>query len=322
MLVNMSSLFGADLTGVLQDTASPFDDSTNGFIYTTTVDHLGNLIVAGQYAEGALTIRYTSTGGRDGNFGANGVADLTALATTATIQKIINSPTGYFATGVSNTSYFTTIKLTDTGGLDPSFSSSGIVSEYNFLGAGYDMLLNGTALTIAGFTNMSSSNRPSVINYSSITGARNNTIGDNGLQNFQSSPGTMYGICPLNSAPANIYGTGQSLGKAFFDAFINQAGILQDSADPFRKTNNSTNNTITRLLIAPDNTILAVAIHSDFVTNWYLINYLPDGTRNPSFGTNGVGDVVYIAYGQDLVIDSDNNIFVTGSSRFCGQNLN
>lgn len=153
-----------------------------------------------------------------------------------------------------------------------------------------------------------------MINYSSITGARNDTIGDNGLQNFQSSPGTMYGICPLNSAPANIYGTGQSLGKAFFDAFINQAGILQDSADPFPKTNNSTTNTITRLLIAPDNTILAVAIHYDFVTNWYLINYLPNGTRNPSFGTNGVGDVVYIASCNDLAIDSDNNIFVTGSS--------
>ncbi len=222
----------ADQTGMLQDTAAPYNTSAVGLLTTTTIDQAGKLVVGGLYGSNATAARYliATNPARDTSFGgaATGAILLTSLATTSSLNKIINAASNtYLATGQAN-NQFTTLKLTSVGVLDTAAfnSPNGFVTESG-VGAsqGYDMLLNGAALAVAGVTN---TNSPSIINYNSATGARDTTVGVNGLQQFPLfGTGIIYGLNITTGT--NKYAAGQADSTAFVRALLNGTGLFQDN---------------------------------------------------------------------------------------------
>ncbi len=192
----------ANKTGVKQDTAAPFNTGAVSMVVTTTIDQAGKLIVGGYYGTNATFVRYTTTGSRDTTFNTTGALLVTSLASTSSINKVINAGTGYIATGQSNNN-MATVKLTSTGALDTTFNAVGFVVEMVSTGTsiGYDIILNGSTLAIAGFTSPAGTDSPTVMNYNATTGARNPAIGNNGYQQFpELKLAVLYAIQPVGTS--------------------------------------------------------------------------------------------------------------------------
>ncbi len=269
-------------TGVLQDTASPFNTSLAGLITTTTIDQSGKLLVGGNYDTGSQLTRYNVTGSpRDASFGSSGVV-FNSLVPTATINKVINKGDGYLIAGVSNTDQFTVAAYTSSGGANTSFNTTGTVTE-TLVGASaaYDMLLNGTALAVSGYVY---TNTPVIINYDGDTGARDSSLGNNGLQQFSYlGNGVMYGITTITGALCYGAGQGTSSNTAFVRLLVNGVGLLQDTAVPF---DTGLSGLIMTTTIDQNGKLLA---GGNYDTGSQLTRYNITGTpRDSSFGSSGV----------------------------------
>ncbi len=298
--------------GILQDIASPFNTGVNGLILTTTIDQAGRLLAGGYYSSNAQLTRYNPTGTvRDSAFSGDGVA-LGDLATTATINKVVNSGTGYLVAGVSNTSQFTTALYDSSGLLDTAYNPAGaipgVVSESTVgVSQAYDLLINGTALTVAGFT---STNQPSVINYEAATGARNNALGQNGWQQFgYIGTGALYGV--QFTTGLIKYGAGQGSNTAFVRSLGNPVGLLQDTAAPF---NTGANGLLYTTTITQAGNLL---VGGQYGTTWEVVSYTPAAARDGSFGTNGIAAApsgFNAGRVRAVALDSVGRIIATGAT--------
>jgi uncharacterized delta-60 repeat protein len=305
-----------DRTGVLQDTASPFNTGLAGLITTTTIDQTGRILAGGNYGTNSQLTCYTNTGTRASGFGTTGVA-FGDLATTATINKVINSGTGYLVAAVSNTNQFTTALYSSAGALNTAYNTTGIVRETGVgVSAAYDMLLNGTALAVSGYTN---TNSPSVINYNSSTGARDTSISTNGVQQFPVlGTGTIYALKTTTGTKRYGAGQGTNSNTAFVSLLVNRTGVLQDTASPF---NTNQPALIYSTTLTQTGNILAAAVYN---STWQVISYTSAAVRTPGFGTNGVAGAPGFsgsARPRAIVVDSVGRIIVAGTSMVLGTSV-
>jgi uncharacterized delta-60 repeat protein len=231
---------------------------------------------------------------------------------TATINKVINNGTGYLVAGVSNTDQFTVAAYTSSGEANTSFNTTGTVTEALVgASAAYDMLLNGTALAVSGYVY---TNTPVVINYNSQTGAHDPWFGPSGLQQFPSlGNGTIYGISTTTGTLRYGAGQGTSSNTAFVRLLINGTGVLQDTAIPF---NTGQPGLIYSTTITQSGNILAAVAYN---STWQVVNYLPNATRNTSFGTtaNGIAEepgFIGSARPRTIAVDSIGRIIAAGTS--------
>ncbi len=294
----------ASYPGVLQDTSVPFDAYGPSLIYSTTVDTNGNLYVAGQFDGVWKVVGYLPNGQRNPSFGNNGVAIdggensgvSRAWSITMDYQNrlLVVGQATYPGT---EELVLTITRYNSNGTVQQSHQEvsvpglqglAGIVynSFNDFIVSGYQ--LNGNAPTVA-FSLYYDSN---MVRY-----------------NFQAIPSYTAGT-QLDRAISTLVSLDTRL-------IVPSQGMLQDTALPFSPTDAGL---VYSTTVAHDGTLLAATFSQP---NTYIINYLTNATRNPSFGTgsSGVTTAVNSARWRAITTDSNGNIFVGGTALIMANNV-
>ncbi len=284
-------------TGILQDTAYPFDGGQNGLIYSVTVAQDSTILAAAQYNTDWYVIDYLATGTRNLSFGTSGVSDV--IATGRPRALVTDSNGAIFATGTSlvgSDEVFTVAKYSPTGALDTLITASTLG-----VGSGLGITINSDdTLVVVGYTT-TTTNCPTVINY-------DNNLNQTNVRQYPAvSPGYFFGY--QKSGPQEFV-AGAYEDAAILYSLVDGTGVLQDTAAPF---NTGQQAQIYAAIIDSNGKIVLCGEYNDIFT---VIRYTNTGQRDTTFGPNADGVAQYNtltpSVGYNLLQDEYGNYFVTG----------
>lgn len=303
--------FGIILTGVLQDTASPFNTGATGLLYSTTITQAGNLVVGGQYNNTWQVISYTPGGVRNGSFGSSGVAAAPASPspndfTGGRVRAIALDSTGrIIATGATvngaSPEYFTTVRYNAAGTSSDTIReaaygvSSGLGVEVN----------NDDSFMIPGFSTTGVTDvTPTIITYSSA-------FAQTYIAQYSAAsmiPGYFYAVKETNE---DAFATGSAEDTAILFSLIDGTGLLQDTATPFGLTQNGI---MYGGMYDNANRIVLCGTYNNIFS---VVRYSSVGERDPfTVGVDGVlqEPSLGVASGYAITQDSAGSYYVAAQS--------
>ena len=328
----VDSSFG--LGGIAQDSIMD-----SAFPQKVVVDtRTGNVIVSGyavsqssEHYEGFIA-RYTPSGRLDSTFGTNGIVsssvpDKFFMSYTSAIQNDGKIIVGGTTIDTARVASFFIARFTNSGTLDGSFGSGGIV---NFTPGTYDDEINAIAVdsrgrvVIGGGTVASDSQQTQFILVRLMSdGSLDQNFGSNGVET-----GTVGGVDDRILSVAidgndGIYTGGHSQIGSFFHFAIghfNVDGTLDTSfaTSGFNTTSiNDGYNEINSIALDSTGRIVASGLVEDSTDHIYFARYLPNGTLDSTFGVGGFSSPNLGGTGEavnDLALDQSDRILTSGYS--------
>lgn len=281
--------YAADLTGVFRDTLPPLDGGFDGFIYTMTTEPTGRLLVGGQYEDAWVIIAYLANGTRDTTFADQGVtSDAPSPSMVTGIQVLPGSGFAVVGNVMAGSPVVETaiiVAYADDG--TPSFGEA--VTTGTTLGFYFE---NDVALGVFGTSN---DQVPFLSDLSTVTFF--NALAPGYISNFQSISGTSYIA-------------GSSNGRAFLLRLGANPGVVQDTLPPF---NTDEPGQIYGMLIDNDRNVVVCGNYNNVFT---MVRYYPTGSRDTSFGDNGVVQNLDFTPSNafSVIQDAAGNYYVAGET--------
>jgi len=298
---------------------------------TIALDSAGNIYVAG-YSTNAkgnrnmIIWKYRSDGTLDTTFGGDGIVgyfypDFESYAKGMALDSAGNIYlTGYFKNS-EGAGMMMVWKYKSDGTLDSTFSNDGVTVDYDCIGN--SIVLDNTGnIYVTGSDNypQSSSSNMIIWKYKS-DGTLDNTFDDDGIVVYEGPAVSDVGNDIVMDSVGNIYVAGTS---NFQNDFITNAMALWKY-----KSNGALDTTFGRdgvvtsridygswgysiALNRADDIYVAGYYYDDIVFSVTIWKYRNDGTRDVTFSEDGILIDEYAAYGYSSVLDSVDNIYMTG----------
>lgn len=303
----------------------------NDCIRDLKIQNDGKIVVAGDGGYPGVTrilaARFNSNGTLDTGFGNNGVIDLISMADSYESAFALDSLNRIFIGGCEpGTGWYRPVILCfdSTGTPDSTFGINGIIKDYDFIGSVEDIIPTESGL-ISCVSSMSF-----IIAKYHYSGSRDTSFGTNGYvtDDFGSNQWAASTQCALQPdgkiiASGWVDYTHLGNGEDFVLARYTADGVLDSTFGTvgYVVYPVALRDVLTAMQLLPDGKILA----SGFVEfnanvpgyNFSLLKLNPDGSRDVSFGSNGLvttdfGSYADISFG--MTIQNDSAIVVCGQT--------
>lgn len=323
--------------GIVTATPGPNNDGKSSDVL---LQPDGKILVAGKTLQPAsdedfLLIRYNTNGTLDNTFGTGGVV-ITAVSNAAEgIGDIHLQPDGkILALGYNGMTGSTCIvRYNSDGSLDNTFGAGGIVN-WDLTGVGQiqipgDLALQSNGKIVLGVTTFGDAIYNSDIAFGRLNsnGTIDNTYGTNGIVLYHltfdfdilsdmdiQADGKVIAVGYIQNLTGNSY---------IFSALLDSDGIFDAAYDGglILDTISSIQSDYANcILVQPDGKILIGGTSTEQAASKYLfIRYNSNGTRDNTFGTNGVVTQTFNSgsrYLQDMVLMPNGKILVVGKDDF------
>lgn len=298
------------------------------YVYTSVLLGLA-MTVAG------VTPAFADDGSLDLTFGNNGTVITDFGSTDAGNAVVLQQDGKIVMAGIShngNDTDFALVRYQNDGSLDPTFGVDGKVSTdfgNNRFDYGYAVTLQPDGkILMTGESNISGNASDfGVVRYN-VDGSLDNTFGTNGMV-ITDIGSTDHSSAILVQQDSRIVVAGYSWNGSNYDfalARYNTDGSLDLSFDLDGKVTSDFGGVDlgTAMVLQPDHKLVVAGTHQDgnIGSDFVLARYNPDGTLDPTFGTEGSvitnfgSGEQYGDYGYAVDLQRDGKIVMAGSSEF------
>ncbi len=300
---------------VLTSSATAYLDASAGAAATKE----GNIIVGGSIsslgeADGYFALKYSADGLPDSSFGNKGQAEIRGAGYGQAIavqpdNKVVIA--GYDFTDDDGAIFFTVARFNADGSVDTSFGEGGKIKDYSGTRA-YDVAIQDDGKIV-----VSGEVRASYVTIRYLQdGKRDNSFGSNGvvITDFNS-----VAVASANAIQPDgkIIVAGDDAQKLLL-ARYNSDGSLDQTFGAGGKVISKLSeliNNATDIVLQPDDKIVVAGTASNsFDYNIQLIRYLPNGSIDSSFGTNGIiiKKLENNSQANRVALQSDGRIVIAG----------
>jgi uncharacterized delta-60 repeat protein len=308
--------------------------NNNASANAVTVQPDGKIVAAGYIIDtanigGAAIWRFFPDGSPDPSFGNGGKVTTAFGGTQDAANDVILQPdgkiliTGYTKSQSNQILDFFVGRYLPNGSLDTSFSFDGkVITDMNQGDNATDILLQPDGKILIAGTTWPSNQAMAVLRYNT-DGSLDNTFGTNGKLSFNFGNSTEGYALALQPDGKILVGGAAISGPGFVFALarLNPDGSFDTSFSFDGKvTTNFSSNTdvIFSLHVLSNGNILASGYSYDgFKTDMAVACYLPDGTLNTAFGSNGkvlVGATAEDGAVRSMVVQPDGKILLAGNA--------